>query len=240
MKITLTKTQVISVACTLVAASFLAGCAESDQQTVTNKPGNQIPVTSTLDVKSTLEQTQVIGSSSSEENVTLPQIKESQVNESKTYSAEDMTTYNMAVTTGDASKCDKIVDSDYKNYCKSFISNVKITAEAVAKADDSLCEKSSDQTAKDNCKAEVQKQKVANIQASDSQNAMTADQKLQAEISKSGDYTRCKELSGTSAKFDCEVNILSQKQLETGDKSWCQKGSTQDVVKTCEQAATTK
>lgn len=143
-----------------------------------------------------------------------------------TYSEADMSAYNDAVRLRDATKCSQIQDETLKTKCTTDVNDAKIIDDALANKDKTLCQKLSTSELKQKCESEI--------------NAMMSGQTagdeaaLRDQIIASGDYTRCsKELTTDGAKFECEVSILSQKAASTGDASWCQKGSTADIIKAC-------
>ena len=49
--------------------------------------------------------------------------------------------------------------------------------------------------------------------------------KLINELVASGDYKRCSELTTENYVKDCELNILTNKAIQTKDASWCDKAS---------------
>jgi hypothetical protein len=49
--------------------------------------------------------------------------------------------------------------------------------------------------------------------------------KLINELVASGDYKRCSELTAENYVKDCELNILTNKAIQTKDASWCDKAS---------------
>lgn len=51
--------------------------------------------------------------------------------------------------------------------------------------------------------------------------------KLINELVASGDYKRCSELTTENYVKDCELNILTNKAIQTKDASWCDKASEQ-------------
>jgi len=235
------------IASIVLGVFLLAGCAaeESAAPVTTQQPGGgqKINVEKTqqgasLEISGTEEmvtgkqtitpRTQEEAKSS--ETLTLPGEEgfSGTVNTStEQYTLADKTAYNDAIRLRDSSKCSQVTDTNLQKQCNTDVSDLKILDEALNKQDKSICQKLSTAERKKDCEAQ--------ITATASSGGQTdAEAKLEADIIKSGDYTRCKELSSDGAKFECEVNILAEKAKSTSDKSWCQKGSNADIQKACE------
>jgi len=112
-------------------------------------------------------------------------------------------------------------------------------AGAIQLKDPKACEKLSTPDLQQACKIQIETMVAEQKKDEADMAQLVKNQKIDEEIMKSGDLARCGELSTSGGKFSCEVNILTQ-QAFAGDKIACQKGSTPDIVKACEQGSMTK
>lgn len=161
-----------------------------------------------------------------------------------TQNPADSAAYEGAISLKDASFCDKISDQKYMQDCKDEIADQKIVDEAFAKLDASLCEKLSQNKTKfdfsskrDACKIKIEVEQKRISQQQEQESTIEKTQNLKDQIIAGGDYTRCKELTDKNFSATCELQILSNKALQTNDKSWCSKASTEETKKQCEALA---
>ena len=196
----------------IIPLLFLAGCAEQDSISLQNANSKN----------SNNQQNVAISSQIENPTITPP-------------SPADQTAYAGAMNLKDLSLCQKIQDEQYKNQCTSALKDEKILEQALTTKDKTVCDQISTDAQKQNCVMQITVLEEAQTKQAQSQQQIDADSKLEVEIIKSGDYTRCSQITTYGSEFECEVNILAQKAITTKDKTWCQKGSTDEIKSACEQ-----
>lgn len=189
----------------LMVMLFLTGCQPSIPPQETNPSTTPTPTTD--------QQTQ-----------TLP---------TSNYSATDRANYQAAMELKDASYCSKITDKAYQQSCKSQLSDSVTLQQALAKNDPTLCTKLSIKDNQDACKIAIEVNVKKSQQEKDAEAQIQVVQKLRDEIIATGDYTRCKEITDENFRSVCELQILSNKVLQTKDQTWCDKASTKDLQQKC-------
>lgn len=148
-------------------------------------------------------------------------------------SEADQAAYAGAKQLSDATMCDKISNEKFRQQCKTDLADRAVQAEAELKMDKSVCEKMSTKDRQEACKINIdvimkeqensQKKAEAMATAYDKLNAVTA----------TADYTQCKTLQDQSFIDTCESNILTNKAMQTGDVTFCEKITNKDNQVTC-------
>ena len=145
------------------------------------------------------------------------------------HSLADQTAYQGAQQLKDPTFCAKIENENYKKQCENEIAD-QVTAEAaVTKVQAGDCKKIQN----------ADKEKACELQVEIKMKQQQQSQELQAnydkfnKLSNEGDYEKCKTLQDSNLVTACEENILTNKALNTKEKSWCQKISDSKAQQRC-------
>ncbi len=151
------------------------------------------------------------------------------------YSATDKANYQSALELKDASYCNKISDKNYQQICRDDLADEATLQQALDKNDAALCDKLSSQDHIQACKITIETSRKRVQQQKDQESNIQNMQKLRDEIVSNGDPARCPEIQDNNFRSVCELQILSNKALQTKDPSWCDKASSNELKAKCKE-----
>ena len=207
--------KIIILGCAIAILTAFSGCAEKPtQEVVTTQPQAQEP---------SIEGETQVAPSESEQEIIL--------------SEADSAAYDAALEVMDTSFCDKIDDAVIKGQCVIDVKDRGISKEALNEMDKNICSQLSTDDRKEACEIQIEAEIAIGKKREEEVAKNQAENSLMAEIIKSGNVSRCSEITDAGFFDGCEMSILTNKATEVGDVSICNQVSSPESREVCKENA---
>jgi hypothetical protein len=155
-------------------------------------------------------------------------------------SEADQAAYNGAIQLNDQTYCDKIIDQNYKNQCKTILADQTAQSAALAKLDPAPCDKISTQDKQDACKTQVDVA-IKNRQTEQQKGAdLNNDETMYAQMNSQQIFDKCNELKSSYFIQLCSDQALMREAITKKDISLCDKIMDIDLAGGCKQSLSAK
>lgn len=149
--------------------------------------------------------------------------------------------FQNAVDSKNLESCDKILDKDKKEECKTAVGDLILTDNAVKELDKTICAKISNDRYEDNCEMRVkqlleEEQKVEKTLEKEAEKNQEYIE-IEAEAKEKKDADICNDIDDENQKYSCRYNIIVDQAITSNDPSLCDEIGEETSIGICKSNA---
>jgi hypothetical protein len=151
----------------------------------------------------------------------------------KEISEADQIAYDGAISTKDATICEKITNQEYRDECKTVLEENQKRQSAIESQNIALCEELKKQEDIDACKMEIEINKIIAENKKTQKQIRDNSLLFVEEIIVSGDISKCNNIEVEDIRKECEFTIAINEIKKTKDTSVCSEIQDEAIRQVC-------